>query len=432
MDADSICLDDSDLAAIDADELLRQLTCSNNQLADPIAMLVEDNAAASALVASINNSLMNGSSADSLTEPSLISSSLSSTCPSSTISTTITTTSSALAANGNIINQNLNHHINNANTIVSDFDLMYNDEDGIEEEDEDKLASIEGVDIDVSLDKLCSVLKNDYPDLFTYAFYLQDRQLCFGEPIIDQGNLIDGARSQTSLINLKLKIETETKTVTIVDILKPEDDDEEYDEDRIISNSGVIQHINGNQQSGRVGQTGDDYDDDDIYTNSNSTRTNMKTCLSLKEKKLIGGVKRNSTKATIKTIELDKIEPFSPGNRSGNNGQIQLWRFLLELLTDADYREFIRWEGVEGEFKFIKPEMVAQLWGQRKNKPTMNYDKLSRALRYYYDGDMIARVNGKRYVYKFVCDLKSLIGYDAQELDAMVIDTQLRRNNRLC
>lgn len=63
---------------------------------------------------------------------------------------------------------------------------------------------------------------------------------------------------------------------------------------------------------------------------------------------------------------------------------------------------------------------MAQLWGERKNKPTMNYEKLSRALRYYYDGDMISKVHGKRFVYKFVCDLRELIGYDASELANLV------------
>ena len=77
---------------------------------------------------------------------------------------------------------------------------------------------------------------------------------------------------------------------------------------------------------------------------------------------------------------------------AGNNGQIQLWQFLLELLTDKDCREVIQWVGDDGEFKLNNPEMVAQMWGQRKNKPSMNYEKLSRALRYYYDGDMIAKV----------------------------------------
>ena len=117
----------------------------------------------------------------------------------------------------------------------------------------------------------------------------------------------------------------------------------------------------------------------------------------------------------------------SPGNKSGNNGQVQLWQFLLELLTDADHRDSIQWQGLEGEFKLVQPEAVAQLWGQRKNKPNMNYEKLSRALRYYYDGDMIAKVHGKRFVYKFVCDLKSLIGYDAAELDRLVCATQQKR-----
>jgi GA-binding protein transcription factor alpha len=77
---------------------------------------------------------------------------------------------------------------------------------------------------------------------------------------------------------------------------------------------------------------------------------------------------------------------------TGSNGQIQLWQFLLELLTEKQHRDVIQWVGNDGEFKLVDPEMVAQLWGVRKNKPTMNYEKLSRALRYYYDGEMIAKV----------------------------------------
>lgn len=115
-------------------------------------------------------------------------------------------------------------------------------------------------------------------------------------------------------------------------------------------------------------------------------------------------------------------ERMSPGNRTGNNGQIQLWQFLLELLTDKECREVIQWLGDDGEFKLNNPELVAQMWGQRKNKPTMNYEKLSRALRYYYDGDMIAKVHGKRFVYKFVCDLKMLLGYSAGELNRQVTE----------
>ncbi|GLG97764.1 DNA-binding protein Ets97D [Gryllus bimaculatus] len=83
-------------------------------------------------------------------------------------------------------------------------------------------------------------------------------------------------------------------------------------------------------------------------------------------------------------LPLNIMETATPngGNRTGNNGQIQLWQFLLELLTDKEYRDVIQWLGNDGEFKLNNPEMVAQLWGERKNKPTMNYEKLSRALRY--------------------------------------------------
>lgn len=105
---------------------------------------------------------------------------------------------------------------------------------------------------------------------------------------------------------------------------------------------------------------------------------------------------------------------------SGNNGQVQLWQFLLEILTDCEHTDVIEWVGTEGEFKLTDPDRVARLWGEKKNKPAMNYEKLSRALRYYYDGDMISKVSGKRFAYKFDCDLKLLIGYDANELSTLV------------
>lgn len=114
------------------------------------------------------------------------------------------------------------------------------------------------------------------------------------------------------------------------------------------------------------------------------------------------------------------VEGTRPVNRSGTNGQTQLWQFLLEILTDVQHRDIIQWVGVEGEFKLMDAEQVAQLWGRRKNKPNMNYEKLSRALRYYYDGDMLAKIPGKRFVYKFICDLQKLVGYTAGELARLV------------
>lgn len=64
---------------------------------------------------------------------------------------------------------------------------------------------------------------------------------------------------------------------------------------------------------------------------------------------------------------------------------ITLWQFLLHLLLDQKHEHLICWTSNDGEFKLLKAEEVAKLWGLRKNKTNMNYDKLSRALRYYYD-----------------------------------------------
>lgn len=81
---------------------------------------------------------------------------------------------------------------------------------------------------------------------------------------------------------------------------------------------------------------------------------------------------------------------------------ITLWQFLLELLLGNRHSDIISWTNDEGEFKLNSAEEVARLWGLRKNKHNMNYDKLSRALRYYYDKNIIKKVLGQKFVYRFV------------------------------
>ncbi|XP_069114698.1 transcriptional regulator ERG-like [Argopecten irradians] len=83
------------------------------------------------------------------------------------------------------------------------------------------------------------------------------------------------------------------------------------------------------------------------------------------------------------------------------SGQIQLWQFLLELLSSSSNADCITWDGTDGEFKLVDPDEVARRWGDRKSKPNMNYDKLSRAIRYYYDKHIMSKIHGKRYTYKF-------------------------------
>ncbi|KAJ3597556.1 hypothetical protein NHX12_001079 [Muraenolepis orangiensis] len=98
------------------------------------------------------------------------------------------------------------------------------------------------------------------------------------------------------------------------------------------------------------------------------------------------------------------------------SGPIQLWQFLLELLLDTACRGFITWTGDGWEFKMSDPSEVAKRWGQCKNKPKMNYEKLSRGLRYYYHKNIIHKTAGKRYVYRFVCDIQGMLGRTAEDV----------------
>ena len=63
---------------------------------------------------------------------------------------------------------------------------------------------------------------------------------------------------------------------------------------------------------------------------------------------------------------------------------------------------FVSFQGEHGEFVIKDPDEVARLWGARKCKPHMNYDKLSRALRYYYNKRILYKTKVRRVV-KYAC-----------------------------
>lgn len=146
-----------------------------------------------------------------------------------------------------------------------------------------------------------------------------------------------------------------------------------------------------------------------------------------------------------KTLSAAATTAVAPSGSPSSSQHIHLWQFLKELLTassaaaelqttTADVeavncgaspsspsasspqtlsnaagnkpqqpQQMIRWlDRKQGVFKIEDSQAVARLWGRRKNRPAMNYDKLSRSLRQYYKkGIMRKTERSQRLVYQF-------------------------------
>eukprot|EP00095_Tigriopus_kingsejongensis_P011870 maker-scaffold180_size281610-snap-gene-1.28 protein:Tk11870 transcript:maker-scaffold180_size281610-snap-gene-1.28-mRNA-1 annotation:"protein c-ets-1-b-like" len=106
----------------------------------------------------------------------------------------------------------------------------------------------------------------------------------------------------------------------------------------------------------------------------------------------------------VVTEDEEEVEQEDSGTEEEQatipKAKITTW--LDQLLNSRKYNpKVVKWENKEeGLFRVVDQKELARLWGEVKSNKKMNYDKFSRAMRYYYKRQELVIVR-RKLVYKF-------------------------------
>ncbi|XP_055595770.1 ets DNA-binding protein pokkuri [Uranotaenia lowii] len=193
----------------------------------------------------------------------------------------------------------------------------------------------------------------------------------------------------------------------------------QYPVSSLLSNNGASNNgptSNGRDSGSNGSNSGGSVTNGNGSTGSNGTGNGHS--LSLKPPTLsppsISSPNGPSSAPTTPGAFLPVKREFFPDTAEPNTNGRLLWDFLQQLLNDPSqrYSNYIAWKCRDtGVFKIVDPAGLAKLWGKQKNHLSMNYDKMSRALRYYYRVNILRKVQGERHCYQFLrnpTELKSI------------------------
>jgi hypothetical protein len=106
-------------------------------------------------------------------------------------------------------------------------------------------------------------------------------------------------------------------------------------------------------------------------------------------------------KPSLKMKRVPSRHPIPQQRKKGRNDKITQWIVSL-LRSPATNPSLITWEDeAAGRFKITDSAKYAKMWGEVKQNPEMDYEKLSRAMRYSYKNQELEMVKGVRLTYKF-------------------------------